>query len=214
MLLRYFDDPTILIIASLVMVMALIFHNIFQAWVARRLGDLTPTYQGFGQFDPQTHLEPMGVFFLLLLGFGWPKQVSVNSRNYRGRGRQEALVWYAGPAAYLLVATVSWTAAVAFFTAGAGSSLVGGFVVAGNVAILHAVVNLFPVFPLDGARAALAWGSPQVRRAIQQVAQFGFIGFILIFLVLSYTGVLGAVQRFFADIILGGIQALFRAFGA
>lgn len=214
MLLRYFDDPTILIIASLVMVMALIFHNIVQAWVARRLGDLTPTYQGFGQFDPQTHLEPMGVFFLLLLGFGWPKQVSVNSRNYRGRGRQEALVWYAGPAAYLLVATVSWTAAVAFFTAGAGSSLVGGFVVAGNVAILHAVVNLFPVFPLDGARAALAWDNPQVRRAIQQVAQFGFIGFILIFLVLSYTGVLGAVQRFFADIILGGIQALFRAFGA
>jgi len=214
MLLRYFQDPTILIIASLIMVMALIFHNMVQAWVARRYGDLTPTYQGFGRFDPQTHLEPMGAFFLLLLGFGWPKQVPVNARNYPGRGRAEAIVWYAGPASYLLVATAVWFLAVAFNTMGGGSSLVGAFVVAGNVAILHAVVNLFPVFPLDGARAALAWGSPQVRRLIQQVAQFGFIGFIVIFLVLSYTGILGAVQRFFANLILGTIQALFRLFGA
>jgi Zn-dependent protease len=214
MLLRYFNEPTILIVASLVMVMALIFHNIVQAWMARRYGDLTPTYQGFGKFDPQTHLEPMGVFFLLLLGFGWPKQVPVNSRNYAGRGRQEAIVWYSGPVAYLLVATVTWFLAVLFHTQGGGAQLVGAFVVAGNVAILHAVINLFPVFPLDGARAALAWGSPPVRRLVQQIAQYGFIGFIVIFLVLSYSGILGQIQRFFANLIMGGIQAVFRAFGA
>jgi Zn-dependent protease len=154
------------------------------------------------------------VIFLLVFGFGWAKQIPVNSRNYPGRGRQEAIVWYAGPAAYLLVATVVWFLAVAFNVAGAGSSLVGAFVVAGNVAILHAVIHLFPVFPLDGARAALAWGSPQVRRLVQQVAQYGFIGFIVIFMLLSYSGVLGAVQRFFANLILGAIQAVFRLFGA
>jgi len=214
MLLNYFNDPTILIIASLVMVMALVFHNMAQAWVARRYGDLTPTYQGFGRFDPQIHLEPMGVFFLLLLGFGWPKPVPVNSRNYGGRGRQEAIVWYTGPATYLLVATASWFLAVLFNSLGGGSSLVGGFVVAGNVAILHGVINLFPVHPLDGARAAIAWGNPQVRSAVRQIASYGFIGFIVIFLLLNYTGVLGAVQRFFANLILGAIQALFRAFGA
>ncbi|MDA0700308.1 MAG: site-2 protease family protein [bacterium] len=214
MLLNYFNDPTILIVASLIMVMALIFHNMVQAYVARRYGDLTATYQGFGKFDPQTHLEPMGVFFLLLLGFGWPKQVPVNGRNLPGRGRSEAIVWYAGPASYLMVATVSWFFAVLFNTLGGGASLVGAFVVAGNVAIRHAVVNLFPVLPLDGARAALAWGSPQVRRVVQQIAGYGFIGFIVIFLLLSSTGILGAVERFFADIILGSIQAIFRAFSA
>ncbi len=214
MLLRYFNDPTILIVASLIMVMALIFHNIVQTWVARRYGDLTPSYQGFGQFDPQTHLEPLGVIFLLIFGFGWAKQIPVNPRNYPGRGRLEAVVWYAGPASYLLVATVVWFLAVAFNTAGAGSSLVGAFVVAGNVAILHAVIHLFPVFPLDGARAALAWGSPQVRRLVQQVAQFGFIGFIAIFFLLTYTGVLSAVQRVLANLILGAVQAVFRLFGA
>ena len=213
MLLNYFNDPTILIVASLIMVMALIFHNMVQTWVARRYGDLTPSYQGFGQFDPQTHLEPLGVIFLLIFGFGWAKQIPVNSRNYRGRGRQEAIVWYAGPASYLLVALVTWFVAVAFNSAGAGSSLVGAFVVAGNVAILHAVIHIFPVYPLDGARAALAGGNPQVRRLVQQVAQYGFIGFIVIFMLLNYSGVLGAVQRFFANVILGAIQAVFRAFG-
>jgi Zn-dependent protease len=214
MLLRYFNDPTILIIASLVMVMALIFHNIVQAWVARRYGDLTPTYQGFGKFDPQTHLEPMGVFFLLLLGFGWPKQVPVNSRNYPGRGRQEAIVWYSGPAAYLLVAAVSFLVSELLRVAAGGQQVVLAFQVAGVVAIRHAVINLFPVFPLDGARAALAWGDAGVRRFIQQIAQYGFIGFIAIFLILSYTGVLRTIEGFFGGLILGGIRALFRAFGA
>ena len=214
MLLNYFNDPTILIVASLVMVMALIFHNMLQTWVARRLGDPTPTYQGFGRFDPQLHLEPMGVFFLLLLGFGWTRPVPVNSRNYPGRGRREALVWYAGPASFLIVATVSWFLTALFATLGAGPSLVSAFAVAGNVAILHAVIHLFPVFPLDGARAALAWGSPQVRRLVQQLASFGVLGFVVIFFLLSYTGITGAIARFFRTLILGGIELIFRAFGA
>ncbi len=213
MLLNYFNNPTVLIGASLIMLMALIFHNIFQAWMARRFGDLTPSHQGFLQFDPQTHLDFMGVLFLLLLGFGWTRPVPVNARNYPGRGRLEAVVWYAGPLAYLIVATLSWFLAVLFGTMGAGAPLVQAFAVAGNVAVLHAVINLFPVFPLDGARAALAWGSPTVRRFIQQIAQFGVLGFIIVFMLLSYTGVTGAIQRFFSFLILGGIQALFRLFG-
>lgn len=212
MLLNYFNNPTVLIGASLIMLIALIFHNVFQAWVARRLGDLTPTHQGYLQFDPQTHLDFMGVLFLLLLGFGWTKPVPVNSRNYPGRGRREALVWYAGPLAYLIVATLSWFFAVLFLRMGAGSPLVQAFAVAGNVAVLHAVIHLFPVYPLDGARAALAWGNTEVRSLIQRIAQFGFIGFILIFFLLSYTGVTGAIQTFFRNLILGSIEALFRLF--
>ena len=214
MLLNYFSDPTILVVASLIMVMALIFHNMFQTWVAKRLGDPTPTYQGFGQFDPKTHLEPMGVFFLLLLGFGWARQVPVNGRNYPGRGRKEALVWYAGPVAFLIVATISWFFEVLFRVLGAGPSLISAFAVAGLVASLHAVIHLFPVFPLDGARAAMAWGGPRVRRFVQQLAQFGVLGFVVIFFLLSFTGITGAISSLFRIVIYGGIVAIFRAFGA
>jgi Zn-dependent protease len=212
MILRLFDNPTVLVIASIVMVMALIFHNVAQAWMASRLGDATPRYQGFLAFDPKTHLEPMGVLFLFLLGFGWTRQVPVNSRNYAGRGRREAIVWYTGPLAYLLVATISYTVAFAFLRAAAGD-LAAAFAVAGDVAILHAVINLFPVYPLDGARAALAWGDRSVRQFVQQLAQFGILGFIVIFMLLSFTGVTGAIMSFFRNLIIGGLSALFRAFG-
>jgi Zn-dependent protease len=211
MAIRYFTDPTVLIVAAIVMVMALIVHNMAQAYVAGRYGDHTPRYQGFLRFDPQTHLEPMGVLFLFLLGFGWTKPVPVNSRNYPGRGRSEAIVWYSGPLTYLLVATLGYAVAYLFLRLGA-PELAQAFAVAGDFAILHSVINLFPVFPLDGARAALAWGDRSVRQFVQQLAQFGILGFVVIFLLLSATGVTGGIMRFFRNLILGGLDALFSLF--
>ena len=200
MILNYFDNPTILVISAVIMVIALMFHNVLQSWVASRYGDNTPRFSGFMSFDPQRQLDPFGVLFLFLLGFGWPKPVPANSRNYRGRGRQEAFVWYSGPLAYLIVALLSVLAGL-IFRALDNPQLFTAFVVAGQIAVRHAVINLFPVFPLDGAKAALAWGNADVRRLVQQVASYGLIGFIVVFLVLSFTGVLGALEGFFLNII-------------
>lgn len=212
MILNYFNNPTVLVIASIVMVMALIFHNMAQAWVASRFGDHTPRYQGFLAFDPKTHLEPLGVILLLVLGFGWPRQVPVNSRNYGGKGRNEALVWYAGPLAYLLIATLAFGAEIAFFLLDSPVLRVA-FQAAGMSAVLHAVINLFPVFPLDGAKAALAWGNRNVRQLVQQIAQFGFLGFIVIFMLLSFTGVTGAIMMTFRSLIIGFLSIIVRIFG-
>ena len=195
--------PTMLVIAGIVMVFALIFHNVFQSWVAARYGDYGPKFAGFTSWDPQQHLQPIGVVFLFLLGFGWTNPVAVNGRNYRGRGRQEAVVWYAGPVAFLIVAFISFLVARLVAALGSGPELVGAFAYAGNIAIIHAVVNVFPVYPLDGARAALAWGNADVKRVIQQIASYGFIGFIVVFLVLQYTGILGLVSGLFRRLVYG-----------
>jgi Zn-dependent protease len=209
-LIRYLQgayNTTDLIIVSIVMIFALVFHNVAQAWVASRYGDATARFSGFLSFDFQRHLEPIGVLFLFLLGFGWPRPIPTNSRNYRGRGRQEALVWYSGPLAYLLVAFVA-TLVAAIFAALGSPILARAFILASSVAILHAVINLFPVFPLDGAKAALAWGNPDVRRFIQQIASFGILGFILVFFVLNALGVTGALQAFFQQIILSLVRLI------
>jgi Zn-dependent protease len=202
MILRYFNDPTTLVISAIIMIMALIFHNIVQAWVASRYGDNSARFSGFMRFDPQQHLEPFGALFLFLLGFGWPKTIPTNSRNYRGRGRQEALVWYSGPLTYLVVAFICYIVTFIFNNL-TQVQLARAFLAAGDFAVVHAVINLFPVFPLDGARAALAWGNANVRRVIQQMASWGALGFILIFLVLSYTGITSAIINFFRGILFG-----------
>lgn len=209
MILNYYNNPTVLVISAIVMVMALILHNMVQTYVAARFGDTRAKFAGFDKFDPQQQLEPMGVLFLFLLGFGWPKAIPTESRNYRGRGNQEALVWYSGPLTYLVVALVSYIVGALLGQYGGQPELFRAFAVAGDFAIVHAVINLFPVYPLDGAKAALAWGNPEVRRVVQQIAQFGFIGFVVIFMVLSYTGITGAIISFFRSIILGLLNLIF-----
>lgn len=190
-----------LIIVAIVMIFAFVFHNYFQAWIASRYGDSSPRFSGFLSFDLQQHLEPTGVLFLFLLGFGWPKPIPTNSRNYGGRGKQEAIVWYSGPAAYLIVAFFATLLAVIANSLNS-PVLARSFILASSTAIIHAVINLFPVYPLDGARAALAWGNADVRRTIQQIASYGFIGFIAVFLLLSLTGILGGLERLFQAGIL------------
>lgn len=207
MILRYYNDPTVLVISAIVMVVALIFHNIVQSFVASRLGDSTPRFSGYMAFEPQRHLDPFGVLFLFLLGFGWPNAVPVNSRNYRGRGRQEAWVWLSGIGAYLLVGFLSLAISVAFLSA-SKVHLAMAFQAAAAYAVVHAVINLFPVLPLDMAHAALAWGNPQVRRVIQQIAGFGVLGFMVFFFILSALGVIGGLVRLFLQIFLNIIAGI------
>ena len=152
MVLNYFNNPTVLVISAIVMVMALILHNVVQTYVAARFGDTRAKFSGFGKFDPQQQLEPYGVLFMFLLGFGWPKQIPTEGRNYRGS--QEALVWYSGPLTYLVVALLSYIVGVLLGQFGGQQELFQAFAVAGNFAITHAVINIFPVYPLDGAKAA------------------------------------------------------------
>ncbi len=204
MFLRLISQPTVLVISAIVMVMALIFHNIVQSLVAERFGDRSPRLAGFAAFEPQRQLDPFGVLFLLLLGFGWPRTVPINTRNYRGRG--EAWVWLSGIGAYLVVAFVSLLLA-ATFRALNSPVLYLAFEVSASYAVLHAVVNLFPVLPLDMGRAALAWGNPDVRRVIMQIAQFGVLGFMVFFFVLSYTGIIGRIM-FFVERLFSGIIGL------
>ncbi|HZW27744.1 MAG TPA: site-2 protease family protein [Trueperaceae bacterium] len=204
MILNLGTDFTTIVIAFIVMVMALVFHNMVQAYVANRLGDPSPRLAGFMAFDPGRQIDPIGAVFLLLLGFGWPRTVPVNSRNYPRRGRSEAWVWLSGIGAYLVVAFVSLVVA-AVFRSLESFALYRSFNAAATIALLHAVINLFPVLPLDMGRAALAWGNADVRRFIMQIAQFGVLGFMVFFFVLSMTGVIGSLMgiflRFFDGII-------------
>ncbi|MEM6428197.1 MAG: site-2 protease family protein [Deinococcota bacterium] len=194
-------SPSDVVIVAIIMIFALMFHNVVQAWVAAKLGDASPKFSGYLNFDPPQHLEPIGVVLLFIFGLGWPKQVPVNSRNYPGRGRKEALVWYSGPAAYLLVAFVCVLLAV--IVLGFNSpQLANSFIAASSVAIYHAVLNLIPVYPLDGAKAAIAWGNADVRRLVRQVASYGFIGFIVVFMLLSYTGIIRALEAFFFNLLV------------
>ncbi len=212
MLLSLMNDPNFItkfLIVGIVMIIALIFHNVFQVWVAKKLGDPSPSNLGYGKFDPQTQLEPTGLILMAIFGLGWPKQIPINGRNLRGN--KEALVWYAGPLAYLIVAFFATAAGLIFFKLGK-AVLYSAFITASGYAILHAVINLLPVYPLDGAKAALVWGNNDIRRVIRQIQSWGLLGFMGAVIILQMLGITSALTVFFNSIIFNILKPLLNLF--
>ncbi|MGL4610247.1 MAG: site-2 protease family protein [Trueperaceae bacterium] len=197
---RYLSEPAVMMICAIIMIIALILHNIVQAYVASRSGDNSAKFSGFMRFDPQQHLEPFGVLMLFILGFGWSRMIPTNSRNYPGRGQSEVWVWYSGPLTFFVLAFLCYLFMTIFIRLNQ-PQLVSAFAASGGYLVLHAAIHLFPVFPLDGAKAAMIWGNRDVRRIIQQLASFPY-SFLLIFLVLSFLGVTGFVIGLLQSLIL------------
>jgi len=203
-LLVYLSQPLVFLVAFAAAAFGLVVHNLVQAWLADRYGDTLPRRMGFLTLDAKTHLDPLGLLFLALLGFGWPRSVP-----FRLQGSKGLVVALAGPVGFLIAAFVYLLIAGLLPRALALDQIALGLQVAAAVMVIEAAVFLFPVPPLDGARAIYATGSYEARRFMDQLASYGPIGFILIFLVLSYTGVLGAVQAG----LMGLLQTLLRLIG-
>ncbi len=203
-LLALLSQPLVFLVAFAASAFGLVVHNLVQAWVADRFGDSLPRRMGFLTLDAKVHLDPLGLLFLALLGFGWPKSVP-----FRLNGRKGLITALSGPVGFLLAAFV-YLVIAALLPGGLGlEPIAHGLRVAAGVMVIEATVFLFPVPPLDGARAVYAAGSYEARRFMDRLASYGPIGFIVIFLVLSYTGVLGAVQAG----LMGFLQTLLRLVG-
>lgn len=189
-LIALLPNPLLFLVVFAAAAFGLVVHNLAQAYLADRFGDPTPRRLGFLTLEPSVHFDPLGLLFLLLLGFGWPRFVP-----YRLWGKKEALVALMGPVGFMLAAFF-YLLLARLLPAGAGlGTIARGLDYAALLMVRHAAVYLFPVPPLDGARIAHALGGPEVRRFLARIESWGPIGFLLIFLVLSYTGVLTAVEQ-------------------
>lgn len=107
----------------LLLLYAIILHEVAHGVVALWLGDRTALYAGRLTLRPQSHIEPFGSIVLpviLLLAtnfrftFGWARPVPYDPSRLRGGAWGPVLVALAGPATNILLATVA--AAVAALT--------------------------------------------------------------------------------------------------
>jgi Zn-dependent protease len=193
------NDPPVFLVAFALAALGLVLHNLFQAYLADRYGETAPRRYGFLSLDPRVHLEPLGLVLLLLLGFGWPRFVPTNLP-----GRKGAMVALMGPLGFFFAAFLYGLLA-RFLPYPFGE----GLLVAQRLMLLHAAIYLFPVPPLDGAKALYAVGGLEARRFLDQIAALGPLGFILIFLVLSFTGVTASVVQGLS----GLLDSVYRVLG-
>lgn len=189
-----------LVIALIVLVASLTFHEAAHAWTADRLGDPTARRLGRMSLNPLVHIDPIGTIVLPLVAYvshapiiGWAKPVPVDLRALKNGRRDFMLVAAAGPASNLLIAVVASVglralAGVSGPDGGLATGLAGGYLgllifEAFRLNLLLAVFNMVPIPPLDGGNVLAGLLPPGAAATFDQLRPYGI--FILYGLLLT-----------------------------
>ncbi len=135
-------------------IIAVTVHEFSHALAATYLGDPTPRMRHRLTLDPSSHLDPMGFFMLLLVGFGWGKPVPINPTQIRKGRFGVALVSLAGPVSNLLLA-VAFGLSIRFNLVPFSQQIFSLVLALISINLGLAVFNLLPFGPLDGYKIAL-----------------------------------------------------------
>lgn len=141
------QNPGLFGVILLSLVVSLSIHEFAHAWVSLKLGDPTAKYLGRVTLNPRAHIDPIGMAFLVIAGFGWGRPVPFNPINLKNPKRDSALIALAGPASNFVLAAA--TAILLQFIA--ADTVVGAILyllVFYNLVL--GVFNLMPFHPLDG----------------------------------------------------------------
>lgn len=154
MLLSYlFVNPLGFLIIAIGILLAITIHEFAHAWVADKLGDPTPRYQGRVTLDPRAHLDPIGTAAIFIAGFGWGKPVPFDPYNLKDPKRDTALIALAGPASNIVLAV----ALALLIHSGVLAAFASIAAVIIQINVMLAIFNLVPVYPLDGSKILMAF---------------------------------------------------------
>lgn len=160
---------------------AISFHEFAHGYVAYRLGDPTPKYQGRLTVNPLAHLDPVGTLMLIVSHFGWAKPVMVNPLNFRGDKKKGMLyVALAGPLTNMLIALIG----AILYNLIRNLPIDIFFIIALDyliqINIGFALFNLIPVPPLDGSKILAGILPYHMHDLIYQLEAYGPLILILI----------------------------------
>lgn len=139
---------------------SLSFHEWAHAFTATRLGDDTPRKMGRLTLNPIAHIDPLGLFFLLVFRIGWAKPVIFDQRNFKYPRVYSIITALAGPASNFILA-LGTLYMIAYFP----TTLVPKAVTVSFLQILHVTTyvnimlgcfNILPIPPLDGSHILTA----------------------------------------------------------
>lgn len=205
------------ILASLLVIFVMLpFHEFAHATVAGWFGDKTAKMLGRQTLNPLKHIDYVGAFLLLFVGFGWAKPVPVNLDHRKNPKGAMAVVALAGPLANLLAGIVGGLlinlvleidpTAVLFLLGGKSVGILSYIVLflyyfmAINISL--AVFNLIPIPPLDGSKILMAFLPNKICYQIQR--NEAMISMILMIAIAfgAFSGPLSVAQRWLTSGIL------------
>jgi Zn-dependent protease len=183
----------------IVLIFAVIVHEVSHGYVAYKLGDPTAKQQGRLTLNPLPHIDP--VWSILIPAFlifthagfviGGAKPVPINPMYFKHHRRDIMLTGFAGPGSNLLLALISILLMKlvrmipGFYSDGLNIFLYYNVII--NVGL--AVFNLIPIPPLDGSKVLAFFLPARMELAYLRLERFGMI----ILIGLLATGLLGYI---------------------
>jgi Zn-dependent protease len=169
--------------------LSLTVHEYSHGYIAWRFGDNTAKSTGRLTLNPISHIDPIGMLMLFVVGMGWAKPVPINPHAFAHPKRDLALSAAAGPASNFLMAAMTGL----LFRIFPGLVPVSGD--AGLVLFLKlnvfyflliniglGVFNLIPIPPLDGSKILRGFLPDSKVHIIDYLERYG--GFLLFGLVI------------------------------
>lgn len=179
------EDIAIFCVAMLIAIMV---SAEGQGLVATFLGDSKPGAKDRLHFNVFLHMSLLGTLCFFVAGFGWAKQIQINSRNFKSYPRIFLLLSrVSGPLANLLMANIAASLSWVLTRYGVVDKVFSTIVV---VNITMAIYSLIPIPPLPGsAMLEMFWAQSNSCRkfwiALSNLGPYLIIG---IFLFLRLTG--------------------------
>lgn len=205
------------LVAVVVVILSIIFHEVAHGWVANWLGDPTAKYAGRLTLNPIPHIDLIGSIIVpgiaVLSGspflLGWAKPVPVNPYNLRYGKWGEALTAFAGPATNILIAIVAGLLLRFFGGAFVSPELLTlvFIIVVANISL--AFLNMLPIPPLDGSKVVAAILPPALYFKYRELENFTYMlgpfGLLLVLIIIInfLAPVLGVAVSWFFSLLTG-----------
>ena len=195
-----FEMPALLVVLLayiIALMIALSIHEFAHAFVANREGDLTAKAYGRLSLNPFAHIDPIGLIFLLLVGFGWAKPVPINPLHMKNGKKSVVKVSIAGVIANLILSiifsffyalTLALDESVTFYLF---LQQFCGYTMTINFVFF--VFNLLPIYPLDGFNL-IASLSKQDNAFLNFMYKYGFWILLLLYITRIFDYILVFLQ--------------------
>ena len=168
-----------------------------QGFVATFLGDSVPGAKDRLHFNVFWHMSLLGTLCFFVAGFGWAKQLKINSNNFK---KSPLLFLFvsriSGPLANLLMANIAASLSWVLSRYGVEDKVFSTIVV---VNITMAIYSLIPIPPLPGSVVLELFltkssESQKIWKWLCFVGPYAIIGLFLLFRLTGYEGVSSVVN--------------------
>lgn len=197
-----FESIIILLAYLIVILVAIVLHELAHGYVAYLNGDFTAKYRGRLSLNPAKHFNPLGFIMMLLVGFGWAKPVPIDPRNFRDYKKGMLQTASAGVICNLILAFLASICLAIFLKCVDGvyftsrplfyfcQFLLYLFYFSMQINITLMVFNLLPIQPLDGFKIVETLAEPD-NKFVNFMYRYGnmvLLGFLLLSYMMSTFG--------------------------